>query len=718
MSDFLLEIGCENLPASYVLPALRQLAADAEALFGELRLRHEGIYTTGTPRRLVLAVSNLAGIQETKTETITGPPVSRACDGDGKPTKAAEGFARSLGVAVSKLQTVATKKGDYLGITRKLKNRKTAPLMREHLPGLIAGLKFPKTMRWEAQGVRFARPIRWMVAMHGDSAITVRFAGVVSGKASYTVPWIDKKKIRIAAAASYGAILNKQGVIVDHHDRRAALEKLAQDASRSAGYRLIEDPALFDELTFMVEEPYVFIGEFPARYLELPPEVVITAMKAHQRYFALQDDNGTLVPRFLAFIDGKKASPERIRAGNEKVLRARLADALFYWQEDLKKGISGLAEKLDSIVFIEGLGTIKDKSKRLHGMIEFIDSLQTEPRAGDDTLERIAKFAKADLASEMVKDGKEFTLLEGLMGSHYARAAGENAEIVSAIREHYLPRTLSDPLPTNRAATYLSIADKIDSICGCFLAGLVPTGSQDPYGLRRQTIGLIRILEKYPLLSFSQLIDRAIALYREAGIPGQADYEAAQAKIERFIRNRLEVFIKERGIEYDVVAAAARVAWTDPALCLKRCAAIQAIKKREAFELLITGVKRVGNILSENSKLFGIAMQEIELAFSSRRSSISDIPFSPDLFEDPVESELMGAARERIPLLTDSEKRDDFDAILSILAELGPPIDRYFDTVLVNCDQEAIRNNRVTFLAALFALFSRYADFSCIVEGE
>lgn len=716
MNDFLLEIGCENLPASYVLPAAKQLAGDAELLLDELRLAHDGIYTTGTPRRIVLIVSALADVQATKTETVTGPPVSRSYDGDGNPTPAAQGFARSLGIAVSRLRPIETGKGEYLGFTRTLKNRKTVALLKERLPALIAGLKFPKTMRWESSGTRFARPVRWIVALYGTAVVSFRFAGVRSGAATCTVPWIDKKRIRITSASSYLATMKKRNIIIDHSERRAKLEDLARRESEKADLQLIDDPALFDELAFMVEEPHAFIGAFPEQYLDLPPEVIITAMKAHQRYFALRGRGDALVPGFLAFIEGKKTSPAQVRSGNEKVLNARLADALFYWREDLKKGIRGLADKLGAIVFIEGVGTIADKSNRVHRLISFIGERQPERRVSPGVLERIALLAKADLASEMVKDGKEFTLLEGLMGSHYARAAGENDEVVSAIREQYLPRTPSDPLPNSIAATYLSVADKIDSICGCFLAGLIPTGSQDPNGLRRQAIGVIRLLERYPLCSLADLIGRSIALYREMDLPRSADFDGAGREVERFVRNRLEVFIKERGIDYDVVGAATQVAWSEPGRCIERAKAIQAIKRSESFGLLITGVKRVGNILPAEKKLFGVPLADVETAFDATASTGLPLAFSRELFQDPVEDDLLNEIRAKIPILVNLEQDNEFSRILAALSELGPPIDRYFDTVLVNCDQAPVRNNRIQFLAALFALFSRYADFSLIVD--
>jgi glycyl-tRNA synthetase beta chain len=493
MKDFLLEIGCENLPSSYVQPAVEQMRLNAGELLHELRLSHDDIYATGTPRRLVLIIKDLASVQEEKTETVTGPPAAKGFDANGRPTKAALGFAKANGIPVSKLQTIPTDRGDYLGFKRSLKSRKAELLLQESLPGLITGLKFPKVMRWESSGVRFARPIRWLVCLHGKDVVKLAIAGVSSSNVSYRVPWLDKEKIRIPSASLYLSEMKKRGIIVESEKRREKLEHLAEAASAKAGLDLVDDPDLLEEISYMVEEPGVLIGEFPMEYLALPSEVIITAMKAHQRYFALRNTGNKLVPRFLAFYDGKKASRSHIKKGNERVLIARLEDAHFYWREDLKKGIQGLAGKLDAIVFVEGLGSMKDKSKRIAQVMEFIDDSQVKRAVQPDVIERLSMLAKADLASDMIKDGKEFTLLEGLIGGHYAREAGEAPEIVQAIKEQYYPRSPSDPIPKTIPGIYLNIADKIDTICGCFLAGLFPTGSQDPYGLRRQAFGLIRI---------------------------------------------------------------------------------------------------------------------------------------------------------------------------------------------------------------------------------
>jgi len=521
MKDLLLEIGCENLPPASVQAAFEQLSSDAARRLGELRLPFESIYVTGSPRRLVLIVRSLAAVQTDKTELVTGPPVGKAYDENGEPTKAMLGFAKSRGVSVGRLRTVETERGEYVGFTRRLKTKKTAVLLKEIIPELIVGLRFPRVMKWERTGTRFARPIRWVVCLYGESVVRFTVAGVKSGDVTHIIPWLRRERYRVTDADHYLGVLRNAGLHVDHEERRRTIESLSQEAAESAAIQVIDDPGLVSELTFMLESPRVLMGEFDDAYLELPPEVVVTAMKAHQRYLALETESGRLVPKFLTFTEGAVGSPDVVRQGNEKVLRARLEDALFYWREDLKTGIEGLASKLDAIVFIEGLGTLRDKANRLARLGTRINAMVPPlARLSDEQIRRSALLAKADLSSEMVKDGKEFTLLEGLIGSHYAREAGENEEVVTAIREQHLPRLPSDPVPKSPLGALLGIADRVDTVSGCFIAGLIPTGSQDPYALRRGAAGLVRILETKPEVSIRPLLEAAVDAYVEMGFGG------------------------------------------------------------------------------------------------------------------------------------------------------------------------------------------------------
>jgi len=708
--DFVLEIGVENLPASYIAPAFEQLRADAAAMFGELRLETGRVRATGTPRRLVLFVDELADRQTASVETVTGPPVERAFDENGKPTRAAEGFARSLGVDVDKLDHVKKDKGEFLGLERRLPRRPASTLLSERLPGLIGGLRFPKTMKWEASGARFARPVRWIVALYGDKVVKFRFADVTSGNMTFARPWMRGESAVVGNASNYLPAMKKLRVIVEHDARRDRIYSLAGKAAARESLRLVGDEDLLTEISFMTEDPRVLLGSYETSYLELPAEVVTTAMRSHQRYFAL-DDGKRLVSRFITFTDGPVKGPAEVRHGNEKVLRARLEDAKFYWDEDLRRGIDGLADELDRIVFVEGLGTLGEKHRRMEKLaLQFNGSFRSPASTAE--VSRACRLAKADVASEMVKDGKEFTKLQGLIGAHYAAKSGEAKTVVEAIREHYAPRTAKDPVPPSTVARIVGVADRVDTIVGCFLVGLVPSGSQDPYALRRQANGLIRILENEPGVALDALIDASLVLYRETV---DLDAEKARAGLVEFLRARSETFLRDRGIDYDVANAVIAVAWTRPSVALSQAEAIAGLRGDAVFERLVTGVKRVGNILDDRHRQFGMPWAQIKSAVRGHTFG-GNLKFDGALFTDNAEKALEDAVRRHLDKIAEFESQQDFSGVLRVLSSLADPIDAYFDAVLVNAKDATIRQNRHAFLAVVFSVFARYADFSCIVE--
>lgn len=709
MSDFLLEIGAENIPASYIAPAMRQLGADVEALLEQERLNHDGVTTAATPRRLVVMVSQLGEKQNALEELVTGPPVSRAFDDNGKPTRAAEGFARSQGVAVEKLRRVDTDKGAYLGVQRRLARRASTTILRERLPELIAGLKFPRSMKWEASGVRFARPVRWIVCLYGSKVVRFRFADVTSGNRTYGRPWIRGETAAVRSAGSYHAALGRLGIIVDAEKRGQRIVELAERAAAKEKLKVVPDAELIEELSQMVENPRVVVGEFPRRYLELPAEVVRTAMRSHQRYIALSAGRGKLAPRFITFTDGAVRRPAEVRRGNEKVLRARLEDAGFYWREDLKRGVDGLADELDRIVFIEGLGTIGEKARRVEKVaLHLSGQIDESVRPAADQISRVARIAKADLASEMIKDGKEFTRLQGVIGAHYAVACGESREVANAVRDHYLPRTPKEAPPESMLALVVGVADRIDTICGCFIAGFKPSGSQDPYALRRGANGLIRMIDPHPEVTLDTLAAVAFDAY-SAGDEARRDALA-------FLEARAAAYLKEGGVPYDTAEAVAAVAWNRPGVALRRAHDIARLRGDAVFERLITGVKRVGNILDAGHRRTGLAAADVHSAIIDGGELGGIGSFAPDRFEDPAEGQLLEAVRRTLPALEAHEGKGDFSALLAALSSLADPIDRYFESVLVNCEDQEVRENRHRFLAAIFGLFARFADFSRIVE--
>jgi glycyl-tRNA synthetase beta chain len=545
--------------------------------------------------------------------------------------------------------------------------------------------------------------------------VRFEFAGVTSGKTSYGRPWMSGESVTVRSVESYEKDVSSLGVIIDDDVRSERIKSLAERAAQKYGLLLKEDAGLVDEICFMLEDPRLIVGEFPERYLRLPPEVVTTAMRSHQRYLALTDKRGRLVPRFITFTDGPVKAPAVVRDGNEKVLRARLDDALFYWNEDLKRGTDGLAAELERIVFIEGLGSLGEKSRRIKILAEYVNGkIDEDRRVAPELITRAAGIAKADLASEMIKDGKEFTLLQGLIGSHYARECGEDEAVARAVVEHYQPRTPADAVPATTLGSILSVADRIDTISGCFLAGFVPSGSQDPYGLRRSANGLVRILEKEPYIKIDGLLERSIDLYLSGGF---TDAESAASTINglrKFFINRCDAFLKERGVAYDVVAAVSRVSWMRPGIALERALGIARLRGDETFERLITGVKRVGNILGKEKRTFGAGWVQIREAFGGGQ----DLPYDTGKFVENPEHELYEAVKAAAEKLFEADAGGDFRQVLTILSSLADPIDNYFDHVLVNCEDIDLRENRHNFLASVFAVFARYADFLCIVEEK
>lgn len=713
--DLVLEIGVENMPASYVRPAVVQLKGALCSALEESRLPFDSAYSAGTPRRLVVVVSALSDRQEAAEELVTGPPVSKAFGEDGAPTRAAAGFARSQGLDVADLERIDTPRGKYLGFRRRLERSTAKALLGERLPGLIASLRFPKTMKWEPSGARFARPVRWIVCLYGGTVVPFRFADVESGRRTHRRPWMRAEGASVRSAATYRSTMARLGVIVDDNERRDRVRRLAERAAQRLGLAVVDDPDLLEEITYMAEDPRVLVGEFPEEYLRLPSEVVTTAMRAHQRYFALVDGGGKLVRRFITFTDGKVLAPAEVKGGNEKVLKARLADARFYWNEDVKRGVDSLTGELDRIVFIEGLGTIGEKRRRIERVALWINERVTKTKKVDEArVRRACELAKSDLASEMIKDGKEFTKLQGLIGSYYAREAGEGPDVVAAVREHYQPRTPADAVPESALAALVGIADRIDTVCGCFLAGFTPSGSQDPYGLRRLANGLIRIVRAEPGIRLDELIRCSLELYAESGY---GDRDRSEAALVDFFKVRCEAFLKDNGVPYDIADAVDPVSWTQPGVALDRAREITRLRGDQVFERLITGVKRVGNILSPEMRHFGVGWDRLERAIHGDGQLNETIGFSPERFEDAEEHGLLAALRSASPLISEAEARGAFSDVLHALSGLADPIDAYFDRVLVNCEDAATRENRHAFLAVAYSLFSRFADFSAIVEA-
>jgi glycyl-tRNA synthetase beta chain len=715
VSRLVLEVGTEAIPAGYVPPALAALESRARAALEEARLPVLQVAARGTAKRLVLEIEGLPEGQEDRVREVQGPRYDIAFK-DGKPTKAGEGFARKNGVAAADLERVTTEKGDFVLARVHDAGKPAREVLGDLLPQLVAGLEWPKTMTWNPSRFRFPRPVRWVVCLLDEAVLPVTLAGIPAGRESRGHRLLAPGPCDVPRAEALDATLREAGIVLDPEVRRRDIEAGLAREAKALGGRYLPDAGLLDEVAFLVEMPSVFAGRFDNEFLELPREIVVTAMRSHQRYFAVEDAGGALLPSFLVVCDGRWDDPSQVVAGNERVLRARLADARFYWDVDRKTGMDNLAESLRNVVWLEPVGTLYEKSERVVQLTDRVGrtlfARKWDALRGD-ALEA-ARLAKADLASEMIKDGKEFTGLQGLVGARYAEAAGASPAMTAALREQYLPRGAGDPLPETEGGTALAFADRLDTVTGCLAAGFRPTGSQDPYALRRAANGMIRILlEKGLHLSLDAVVGEATALLPEAVRAGTRNAgkkkgggDAAPVdvgeEVRGFLRERLASLLREHGIRYDVVDAVLAAGAEDPVDARARAQALEAIRDEEALERLVVGFKRAANILKgiDEAALPDPGAVDWPAAEKAER----------DLYKQvgTVES-----------ALAKSRDRKDYPEMLGHLLSLRAPIDTFFDDVLVMTENAEERDRRLALLAAARGLFHHVFDPARIViEGE
>ncbi|MDO8446755.1 MAG: glycine--tRNA ligase subunit beta [Deltaproteobacteria bacterium] len=685
LKELFLEIGTEEIPAGFVPKALEEMDALIRKELSSLRIKHGDVKTFGTPRRLVLSVSNVAEMQEDISIQVMGPAKKAAFDDKGNLTKAAEGFARSQGVDVSDLKVVETPKGEYLAVQKEEKGRPVADLLEEILPRLISSISFRKSMRWRDLDVRFARPIHWIVALFGFDVIPFSFGEVKSGNESRGHRFMAPASFKVSGLADYLDKTEKGFVIVDHEKRKAIIREQVHKLASSSNGLVIEDKELLDTVAFLVEYPVALLGSFEGEFLNLPKDVLITAMRKHQKYFSLVDKDGILLPHFIAVSNTAAKDIDVVRKGNERVLRARLSDAAFFYNEDKKIPLEKRVEKLKGVVFQAKLGTVYEKMERFKSITLFLaDILKPEVK---ETVSRAAYLCKADLVTGMVG---EFPELQGIMGREYARVANEDAEVAAAIYDHYLPRFAEDGVPVSDAGAILSIADRIDTICGCFGIGQIPTGATDPFALRRHTIAIINIiLTRNYRISISMLADKAIEL-----LSGKITRPAEDVKKEvmEYIRVRVMNLLTGDGYPADVVDAVLSANFDDIVRSARIVRALSEIKKRPDFEPLAIAFKRAGNITR------GTARTTVDSS----------------LFQHQAERVLYDSSsmvRVTVPKLT---LQEDFDSALIEVSTLKGPVDAFFDGVMVMDKDEKIKNNRLALLWGVSDIFSGFADFSKI----
>ena len=710
--SFLLEIGVEELPVAYVEPALNQLADALAAWLDEQRLSHGEIKRFATPRRLALLVSDLITSQEDLEEEVSGPPM-KAAYRDGQPSKAAEGFARGQGISLDDCYELETAKGPYLAARVLRKGRSSAELLAEALPAMILALRFPKTMTWGDGSLRFARPIRWIVAMLGEEALDFRLGTLSAGSESRGHRRLAPGPVNLTQADDYESALLAAKVLADPKSRKAAIHELASAAAVELGGKLVDDPELLDTVNYLVEGPAAMAGRFPDTFLELPREVISTAMKSHQRYFSVEDEAGELLPGFVVVTNGPVQAPEVVLEGNVRVLLARLEDARFYWRDDLKAGLDGLNQRLESVLWLEGFGTVAERVARIGKLSLRIADLLNLDDLDREALEWAARYAKADQASEMVKDGKEFTKLQGYMGWQYARKEGAGEKGAIALYEHFFPRSAGDRLPEGAEGSILSLADRLDAIVGFWGGGFAPTGSKDPYALRRQALAVMRLLigKEWPLC-LSDLLHLALQDYPSL------DRDALVPLLLDFFHGRLEGMLEDESVAPDIFRAVLATGESRTLDLRARALALNALRGEQAFEQLVMGARRVGNILAKEGLGADSLDSYLKLeAWAAGKTGEKD--FQVDLLREDAEKTLHD---DLLAMAADLKGHADarrFDEAYRLLAGLGPRIDAFFDGVMVLAPEEDLRRNRLAFLNELASIFRFFAGFQEVVlEGE
>ncbi|MBP8954892.1 MAG: glycine--tRNA ligase subunit beta [Armatimonadetes bacterium] len=709
--DLLYEIGVEEIPAGFVLPALEQLEKGLRQGLADLRLSHGDICTFGTPRRLTVIVKQVADAQPDIEQEYKGPPADRAFDESGKPTKAAEGFANTRGVSVDQLEVRETDKGSWVFVTVMEAGRPAEELLPGLLERVTLGLTFPKTMRWADLDLRFARPLRWLAAILGDTVLDLSIAGVQAGRTSRGHRILHPGELRLGGADTYLDDLRAAFVMADHVERREAIRAAATQTAEELGGRARIKEDLLTEVSFLVEWPTCLHGRFDPRYLELPDPVIVTVMQGHQRYFPVEDADGKLMPFFITVRNGGTEGMETVRKGNEKVIEPRLADAEFYLTEDLKQTLEQRVQSLARVTFMEGLGTLADKTRRLERLATHLAvSIPLYAEDAGAIVERAAHLCKADLVTLMVGDSK-LGELQGQIGGEYARRMGEEPAVALAVAEHYRPRGAGDAIPESPAGTLLSISDKVDNLAACFRLGAVPTGSNDPFALRRQAQGIVEMITARRLhLDLRELLVLAVDLMPEPALEREKDrervLEPAQAvdALLTFFGQRIEYLLTQEGVTYDVIRAVLGTEWTDVLEVFQRARFLHELRTQEPerFDTLVTSAERPARI--------------------TRPEQLpADQPVDESLFEHDRERELWalhatatGAVRsalESVPV--------DYNAAVTALTALATPIHQYFEDVMVMVDDAALRTNRLLMLREIDRVFRRVADFLQIVrEGE
>jgi len=686
-AELFLEIGTEEIPAGFVPKALEDMKGLIRKELENARIEFGAIKTYGTPRRLAIAVADVSEQQPDMLIKAMGPAKKVAFDADGKPTKAGEGFARGQGVDVAELKIVATDKGEYVSVEKEEKGKPTRALLPEILPRLIGNIPFKKSMRWKDLDVRFARPMHWIVALYGGEVVEFSYGNLESGNLSRGHRFMAPETMIIQNAENYEDQCERHYVTADPDKRKAAIAKGIAEAAKSVGGTLNEDAALLEEVTYLVEDPTPLVGTIEKDYLQLPRELLITSMREHQRYFTVIDKSGKLMPHFITVSNTRIEDPAVVVKGNEKVLRARLSDAMFFWREDQKVKLESRLDALKNVVYQQKLGTSYEKVMRFKKLAVGL-AAQHDPSVKAQT-ERAALLCKCDLETGMVY---EFPELQGIMGREYAKLEGEDLRVAIAIHEHYLPIEAGGQLPSDNIGAFVSIADKIDSICGCFGVGLIPTGSADPFALRRSAIGVLNIiLDRGFKVSIPKLVDEALGLLKEKLT---RPLDEVRGDVVEFIRLRFFNMLTSQDYPNDLVDAVLSASFDEPQDAMARIDALGKLKEKGGFESIAATFKRVANIIKEGL----------------------DQPIDKKLFEGPYEDALFTAFTQVGDKVMRFRQQGDYVTALQTIVPLRDYVDAFFEGVMVMAEDEKVKNNRLALLTAIARLFENIADFTKIAD--
>lgn len=690
MANYLLEIGTEEIPAKFMPGILSQMQELTAKKLQERRIKYESLESMGTPRRITLLVRGLASRGEDLQEEVRGPSIRAAFDPAGKATKAAEGFARSQGVAVESLVVKDLGSGEYVYAKKEIKGRETREALPEIAVQIIGALSFPKPMRWGGKEMRFARPIRWLVSLLDDEIIPFELEGLKAGQITRGHRFLGQESFVVDSPLTYTEQLRDNFVQVRPQLRKEECWRQIQAAAAGIEGVVESDEELLEEVAFLLEWPTALVGSFDPGYLEIPEEVVITPMREHQRYFPVRGKDGKLLNRFITVRNGNDQYLDIVRAGNEKVLKARLADARFFWDEDRKIKLADYLPRLEKIVFQESLGTVAKKIDRIEAITTYLaEVFQLEESSKADAA-KAARLAKADLVTNMVY---EFPELQGIMGRYYARLSGEPETVAQAILEHYQPRFAGDNIPTGIEGALVSVADKMDTIAGCFAIGIEPTGSQDPYALRRQSMGVCLILLGHRLdIKLDDLISFALKNYRSI-LTEEALGQETENKIKEFFQARLRNILTDEGHRYDVVDAVLGVDYGSLLVTLSRAAALTEMKDNQEFRDLLTSFTRAYNL-----------SKKVEKA-----------AIDPAVMAEQAEKDLYAVLEDVKGIAAALETKKDFVGIIRELSRLAGPVNEFFNAVMVMAEDPRVRNNRLGLLTQLVDLSRSVGDLSKIV---